>query len=131
MLVDTSVWIDFLNGHDSPEAELLAAVIAYGGAIEVPGIVLTEVLLGLRDEQQARKVASLLEAFDEPSESDRADYLEAARIYRTCRAHGHTVRSTIDCLIAQTCLRNGLSLLTRDRDFRAIAEVTALELVHA
>jgi len=129
VLVDTSVWIDFFNAHDSPEAQLLAASMADGEPIEIPGIVLVEVLSGFRSEAEAARIGHLLEAFDELPEPDRGDCLEAARIFRACRSRGRTIRSTVDCLIAQECLRHDLVLLTRDRDFRAIAECTGLRLV--
>ena len=41
---------------------------------------------------------------------------EAARNYRALRSRGHTVRKTIDCLIATFCIREHHSLLHRDRD---------------
>lgn len=129
MLVDTSVWIDFFNGHESAEARLLAGSIADGEPIEIPGIVLVEILSGLRNDTEAVRIGRLLEAFDDLPEPERTDYLEAARIFRTCRSRGHTIRSTIDCLIAQGCLRHDLALLTKDRDFRVIAGCTDLRLV--
>jgi predicted nucleic acid-binding protein len=42
---------------------------------------------------------------------------EAAKNYRLLRGQGHTVRKTVDCLIATLCIRAGHSLLHRDRDF--------------
>ncbi len=129
MLVDTSVWIDFFNGHQSKQAELLANAIEQAGSIVVPGIVLTEILLGLNNDAEAARISNLLDAFDVLAEPARVDYVEAARIYRLCRAKGYTVRSTIDCLIAQLCLRDDLTLLTKDRDFKAIANFLPLQLL--
>jgi predicted nucleic acid-binding protein len=129
MLVDTSVWIDYFNGHASPEADRLAQAIADAESIALPGLVWTEILLGLRTESEAVKISVLLEAFDYVEEPAKLDYIEAARIYRICRAKGYTIRSTIDCVIARLCLRDGLPLLCIDRDFRAIAECFPLHLV--
>ena len=128
MLVDTSVWIDFFNGYDSRASMRLADAIAEGESIAVPGIVLTEILLGLRDDAEAARIADLLGAFDEIADPTRADYAEAARIYRVCRLRGFTIRSTIDCLIAQLCLRDGIPLLTKDRDFKGIGQCLPLQL---
>lgn len=129
MLVDTSVWIDHFNGHASPEAIRLRKAIADNEAIVLCGIVLTEILLGLRSDTEARRIADLLDAFETAPALDRDDYCKAAAIYRRCRSEGHTIRSTIDCLIAQLCIRHGLTLLTKDRDFRAIAVSHPLRLV--
>ena len=129
MLVDTSVWIDFFNGRESKQVERLAYAIAESESIVVPGVVLTEILLGLKIDAEAERISSLLNAFDAVAEPIREDYIEAARIYRLCRAKGFTIRSTIDCLIAQLCLRDSLALLAKDRDFKAIANCLPLQLV--
>ena len=129
MVVDTSVWIDFLNGHDSAHAAYLARAIGAGESIAVPGVVLTEVLLGLKTENQAASIADLMTAFTPVTELSGQGHADAARLYRLCRSKGFTVRSTIDCLIAQTCLRDGLPLLTKDRDFTSIAAFAPLKLV--
>jgi predicted nucleic acid-binding protein len=129
MLVDTSVWIDFFNGYASAESERLAQAIGAGEPIALPGIVLTEILLGLKTEAEAARLADLLLAFDVVPEPALADYREAARIYRLCRTQGVTIRSTIDCLIAQLAIRDQRSVLTKDRDFSAIARCCPLQLV--
>lgn len=129
ILVDTSVWIDYFNGHASPEAERLALAIADNEPLVLPGVILTEILLGLKTDTEADRIADLLAVFEPVPESGRKDYLDAARIYRTCRKQGFTVRSTIDCLIAQICLRYDHELLTKDRDFRIIAQCFPLRLI--
>jgi len=131
MLADTSAWVDYFNGHPSAEAEWLAHAIADNQPIILPGVVLTEILLGLKSEAEAERIALLLTAFDTAPSFDPADYLAAATIYRACRTHGYTVRSTIACLIAQLCLRHDFTLLTKDRDFQAIARFFPLRLTMA
>jgi predicted nucleic acid-binding protein len=130
LLVDTSVWIDFLNGFESAEAKCLANGITDNQPIMVTGIVLTEILAGLRSESEADRIGSLLlDGFEFAPEPSRADYVAAAKIYRACRAGGATLRSSVDCLIAQVCLRDSLLLLTKDRDFNAIARHVPLNLM--
>jgi predicted nucleic acid-binding protein len=129
MVVDTSVWIDFFNGHPSPQAERLERAIADNEPIALPGLVFTEILLGLENDSEAKRIALLLSAFSWLPEPTRGDYAAAAALYRQCRKQGLAVRSTIDCVIAQLCLRDGLPLLAKDRDFDRIAQCVALELV--
>ena len=129
MLVDTSVWIDFFNGHPSSAANRLGQAIADGESITLPGVVITEILMGLKDDAEAVRIANLLRAFDQAAEFTSNDYEEAARLYRTCRSQGLTIRSTIDCLIAQIALRDGLPILSKDRDFKAIAACSPLQLI--
>jgi hypothetical protein len=129
LVVDTSVWIDFLNGHRSFESDYLAACLADNVPVVVPGMVLAEILAGLRTEAEAVRIESLLAALDAAPEPSPDDYRAAAAIYRSCRRAGRSVGAIVDCLIAQVCLRNGYVLLTRDRDFIAIAASTGLRLV--
>ena len=126
ILADTSVWIDYFNGCASVEADFLTFCIAEVRPIILPGLVLTETLQGLRDAERAQRA---LLTFELAPELTRSDYEQAAAIYRTCRAGGRTPRSAIDCLIAQLCLRHGYQLLTRDRDFDAIARFFPLERI--
>ena len=90
---------------------------------------LTEILLGLKNDAQALRVESLLDAFDWIDGPTREDHVAAAKLYRQCRAKGITVRSTIDCLIAQLCIRENLPLLAKDRDFAQMAKVVPLAVV--
>jgi predicted nucleic acid-binding protein len=129
ILVDSSVWISFLNGVNSAEAAFLAVCIAEDRPLIIPGLVRTEVLLGARTEAEALRISQSLSAFPVVPEAMPGDYEHAATIYRTCRARGHTVRSTIDCLIAQFCLRDGYELLAKDRDFDAISSAFPLRRV--
>ncbi len=127
ILVDTSVWIDYLNGYGSPQADYLAQKIAEDAPIFLCGMVLTEILLGL-STPEAQRIEPLLAAFQLAPELDRRDYGAAAQIYRTCRHNGVTIRSTIDCLIAQICLKQNYALLAKDRDFVQIARFFPLQL---
>jgi predicted nucleic acid-binding protein len=86
-----------------------------------------EVLCGARDEMHAKQVRRLLNALEHRAVSG-PDFEEAARIYRECRKAGTAVRSLMDCLIGAVALREGMSVLARDRDFDAIREVTGLTL---
>jgi predicted nucleic acid-binding protein len=126
ILVDSSVWISFLNGRNSAEAAYLTVCIAEDRPVVVPGLVLTEVLMGARNEIEARRLSESLSAFPLVPAPTASDHERAAQICRACRSRGHTIRSSIDCLIAQLCLRDGHELLAKDRDFDAIARVFPL-----
>lgn len=128
MVVDTSVWIDLLNGHETAKSNLLARALDDGDLILLPGLVLTEVLQGLPSEAQADRVADLMSGLPMAPELDEQDYVDAAALYRACRAHGATPRSTIDCLIAQMCLGLDMPILAQDRDYEMIARVAPLRL---
>ena len=93
-------------------------------------VMLCEVLQGVRDESAAKSVERQLlklEVFDTGG-VDLAR--EAARNYHTLRGRGHTVRKTIDCLIATFCIREQHALLHRDRDFDPFEQYLGLSVIH-
>jgi hypothetical protein len=65
-----------------------------------------------------------LPCIDTPMRQERFE--EAAGLYRSARRAGFTVRSSVDCLIAACAIKNGLTVLHRDRDFPALARVSPL-----
>ncbi len=87
-------------------------------------------LQGLRDEPTAKTVEEELLKLEVFATGSVALARDAARNYRTLRSRGHTVRKTIDCLIATFCLRERHSLLHRDRDFERFEQWLGLSVVH-
>ncbi len=84
-----------------------------------------ELLQGARDEQEWSLLVSYLDGQDY-LEARTETWREAARIYFDLRRLGRTVRSPIDCCIAQLALEHAALLVHRDRDFERIAEIRAL-----
>jgi predicted nucleic acid-binding protein len=128
ILVDTSIWIDFLRGENSLERRILHKLIEDEEEISITGIILMEILQGIKDDKKHQITKNYLLEFPmyEPSGNDT--YIDAARIYRECRNNGKTIRSTIDCIIAAICLENDLSVLHKDRDYDIIHECTGLKV---
>jgi predicted nucleic acid-binding protein len=120
VLVDTSAWVDFLNGHPSKESAALASLIASEEEICTCGVIVSEVFQGLKRDKGRKDLEGLFRklVFLEPSGVDV--YLRAAGIYRNLRRLGHTVRSTIDCLIAVVAEEGRCHVLARDRDLSTI-----------
>jgi len=122
MLVDTSVWIELLNGtlgSKVTDADLLNFVTC--------GPILQEVLQGLRDDPASQTVRDGLLAL--PVLSDPlpvAVFQSAAEIFRLGRAKGYTIRSSTDCLIAAIAIENRVPVWHKDRDYEAIARYTSL-----
>lgn len=120
IVVDSSVWIDFLNGRELPHVRRLNASLGVEEVV-VGDLMLCEVLQGLKDERAARTVEALLRRFDiVPMGGDRIA-VSAARNFRTLRRKGITVRTTIDLLIGTWCIENRTALLHNDNDFRPMA----------
>jgi predicted nucleic acid-binding protein len=120
VLVDTSAWVDFLNGHSSPQASALADLLAGDDDVCTCGVIVAEVFQGLRRDSTRGEIAALFEEMTFLEAAGIGPYFRAADLYRTLRRKGRTVRSTIDCLIATLAEANGCYVLARDRDLETI-----------
>ena len=129
VIVDTTVWIDYLQGVHNPETNWLDAELDHQ-RLGLTDLILCEVLQGVRDDAAVAAVEGQLLKL-EVFETGGVDLARAAaRHYRALRSRGHTVRKTIDCLIATFCLREGHSLLHRDRDFDPFERFLDLSVIH-
>ena len=129
VIVDSTVWVDYFNGQHNPETDWLDARLDQE-RLGLTTIILTEVLQGIRDERRAADVQKALLEFEVFEAASAEVAVDAARNYRALRGRGKTVRKTIDVLIATFCLREGHSLLHRDRDFDPFEDLLGLSVVH-
>jgi predicted nucleic acid-binding protein len=129
VIVDSSVWIDFLNGTTNPETQWLDLQLDRE-RVGLTSIILTEVLRGFRGDRDAATVQAELMKFEIVEMLDTALAVEAASHYRHLRQRGHTVRKTVDLFIATLCLRDDHVLLHRDRDFDVFEQHLGLQVVH-
>jgi hypothetical protein len=129
VIVDTTVWIDYLAGIKNEHTDWLDQELPKQ-RLGLTALILCEILQGIRSDSRFVEVRDELSNF-EVFDNGGADLaIEAARNYRFLRERGHTVRKTIDCLIASFCLRAGHSLLHRDRDFDAFEKYLGLAIIH-
>ena len=128
IVVDTSVLIDFFRGDPTPGADRLRQIEIGEVPFAVPAICAQEVLQGAADEGEWSTIRRLLETQRLATPEDPcATHLAAARIYYDCRRQGITVRSGVDCFIAQLVLERGDVLLHSDADFERIRRVRPLQ----
>jgi Predicted nucleic acid-binding protein, contains PIN domain len=120
IVVDSSVWIDFLNGRDAPHVRRLRSLLGLEEVV-VGDLMLCEVLQGLKDDRAAQRVEALLRRFDIVAMGGEEIAVAAARNFRSLRRRGITVRTTIDLLIGAWCIENHVALLHNDNDFRPMA----------
>lgn len=129
VIVDTTVWIDYLGGRTNNETVWLDGALARE-RLGLTDLILCEVLQGIRDEASFRRVRSDLMKFQVFAGGGATLAIAAAQHYRTLRRRGFTVRKTIDCWIATFCLLSGHRLLHRDRDFDIFENELGLPVVH-
>jgi len=129
VVVDTTVWIDYLRGSENPETLWLDRELTRQ-RLGLTDLILCEVLHGIRGPATFERVRDNLLRFRLFQTGGRDLAIAAAQSYRTLRERGYTVRKTIDCLIATFCLQAGHELLHRDRDFDAFERALGLQVVH-
>jgi predicted nucleic acid-binding protein len=130
VIVDTTVWIDYLRGTENPETLWLERELQRQ-RLGLTDLILCEVLQGVRDQRTFAQVQADLLKFQVFQTGGTALAGAAAQNYRELRQHGYTVRKTIDCLIATFCLQAKHELLHRDHDFDSFEKVLGLQVVHA
>jgi hypothetical protein len=130
VIVDTTVWIDYLRGAPNAETEWLDREMPLQ-RIGLTDMILCEVLQGIRDTSEFGRIRDQLLTFEVFSTGGPENAIAAASNYRTLRQRGYTVRKTIDCWIATFCLLTGNQLLHRDQDFDPFEKILGLQVVHA
>jgi predicted nucleic acid-binding protein len=129
VLVDTSVWVEFLRATGSAHHLWLRDAITLERPLAWTEPILFELTSGAGSGEQATALRSLLLRGPGLPLLGLADWDEAATLCRRARSKGLAVRSTNDCLTASVAIRTGTPLLARDRDFPALASVSDLTLV--
>jgi len=129
IIVDTTVWVDYLRGTRTPQADWFEAQLTRE-RLGLTDLILCEVLQGITTDGQFDAVQEELLKFAVFETGTVELAVEAALNYRRLRAAGRTVRKTIDSLIATFCLVEGHTLLHNDRDYDPFEDVLGLKVVH-
>jgi len=119
---DTSTWIAFLQGDSGKDVQLLDSALDDRHVL-MPPAVLAELL---SDPKLPSSIAGSLTKVPE-IEIAQGYWERVGALRAKVLARGRKARLG-DALIAQSCIDRGVSLLTRDRDFRAFAEAAGLKL---
>lgn len=130
VIVDTTVWIDYLGGARNPESDWLDRELQRQ-RLGLTDLIVCEVLQGYRDDRLFERVLRELRRFEIIEAGGSRLAIAAARNFRRLRQEGYTVRKTIDCWIATFCMHERHTLLHRDRDFDPFEKVLGLRVVHA
>jgi len=127
VLVDTTVWIDFFADRNEPQVAMLQELIESEEDLSLCGIILAEVLQGIRSDTDFIKTKEYLsDLIFLPMR--HATFLQAAEIYRSLRKKGVTIRKPVDCMIASVAIEYDIDLLHNDRDFNYIAKHSKLRV---
>jgi predicted nucleic acid-binding protein len=131
IVVDTTVWIDFLEARGTSFDRHLTELLERDAPLALVDLVFCEVLQGIRDDDTYQRTRSGLLAHPILRPRGLETFETAANLFRAARRRGLTVRRSVDCLIAATCLEAGAELYHNDRDFDALARVSDLRIYGA
>ncbi|MCW2243161.1 type II toxin-antitoxin system VapC family toxin [Azospirillum canadense] len=126
--MDTTVWVDFFRRADTPQVRKLKALVGRG-LILVGDIVLLEVLQGVRDDAEARRVEQALRTHAVQAMLSPTAAPKVAANDRALRAKGITVWKIIDMLIGTFCIDGGHVLLHNDKDFEPMRQNLGLRVL--
>ena len=130
ILVDTSVWVDYLRGKSTPQAAKLDSLLGVA-PLAIGDLILIEVLQGCSSNRDFNRVQRALETLDLIVLGGSDVAVVAAQNFRKLRALGITVRKTIDTVIATRCIVSGYELLHSDRDFEPFTRHLGLRCVES
>lgn len=116
ILVDSSVWVDYFRGIESPQTHTLDRLLGKESLV-IGDLILTEVLQGFVDDRTFREAKRLLASLDVVELGSYKIAVQAAENFRALRRLGIIVTKTIDCIIATHCIESRHELLHNDRDF--------------
>lgn len=123
-LIDSSVWIDYFRGGETPSSQVVKQLAQRPTQIAVTQPVLFEVLAGA-PAASVRRIEQVLGSFVVLDVDAAVDFDHALDLYRAVKRTGHTVRSSFGCLIASVAIRRRAELVHRDADFERLAAVAA------
>lgn len=129
IVVDTSVWIDYVNGVHTAQTDILDKELQESRVV-TGDVIMVEFLQGFRDNKQFKTARMLMNSLEYYDFVGKEMAIKAAENFRLLRKKGITVRKAIDVLIATFCIEHGFELLHNDRDFEPMKEILGLQVKH-
>ena len=127
IVVDTSVWIDYVNGVVSSQTDLLDKELGKS-RIVTGDLIITEFLQGFRDDRHYFEAKRMMESLEYYDFVGKDIAIKASENFRILRKEGITIRKTIDVLIATFCIEHKFALLHNDRDFDPMEKILGLKI---
>lgn len=118
-----------MRGRNTDAVIQFERILDRADSFGITGVIYQEVLQGAAPATDFERLQEYLgtQRFYHPLDPVET-YQEAANLYFRCRRSGITIRSTVDCLIAEIAIEHSLVLLYNDQDFvsmtRTVPELT-------
>ena len=128
VLVDTSVWIDYFRGCDSPQTERLDELLDEE-RVATGDLIIAELMQGFRTKSQVAIAQQIIDRLEYYDLVGKEIAFKAAENYRFLRKNGITVRKTIDIVIGTFCIEKKINLLHCDHDYEPMVHYLNLSVV--
>ena len=128
VVVDTSIWIDYLRGANYKKMERLEEILD-SDRIIIGDLIITELMQGFRNKKDLSKIELLIDSLEYKDMLGKNIALKSAKNYRELRKKGFTVRKTIDVMIGTFCIENKYEILHNDRDFEPMTKILGLRSI--
>ncbi len=128
VLIDTSVWIDFLNGTNNRQTDVMSKILYDETEVFISPQIIQEILQGISNDAEHNLMKEKLLSLNVLNIDSIESAIGASSLYRTLRKKGVTVRKTNDVLIAFYCLYFNIPILHKDRDFDKISYYSKLKI---
>lgn len=127
IIADTSVWIEYVRGIDTPQTDLLDYELLHD-RVATGDLIIVEFLQGYREEKDIKIAKQIMDRLQYYDFLGKEMAIISAENYRKLRKYGVTVRKTIDVIIGTFCLEKGFELLHNDRDFDPMEQYLGLKV---
>ena len=127
VVVDTTVWIDYVRGLDAPYTNALDYELLHNQVI-TGDLLMTEFLQGFRNDKDFEAAKEIMNSLIYCDMLGKDIALKSAMNFRFLRKDGITVRKTADIIIGTFCIEHDLPLLHNDRDFDPMEKYLGLRV---
>jgi predicted nucleic acid-binding protein len=127
VVVDTTVWIDYVRGLDTPHTNALDFELLHNQVV-TGDLLITEFLQGFRNDRDFEAAKEIMGSLIYCDILGKDIALKSAENFRFLRKNGITIRKTVDIIIGTFCIEHELPLLQNDRDFEPLEKYLGLRI---
>jgi len=127
VVVDTTVWIDYVRGLDTPYTNALDYELMHNQVV-TGDLLMTEFLQGFRNDKDFEVAKEIMDSLIYCDMLGKEIALKSAMNFRLLRKNGVTIRKTADIIIGTFCIEHDLPLLHNDRDFEPMEKYLGLHV---
>jgi len=125
VVVDTTVWIDYVRGLNTPHTNALDYELIHNQVV-TGDLLITEFLQGFRNDKDFEAAKEIMDSLIYCDMLGKEIAVKSAINFRLLRKNGVTIRKTADIIIGTFCIEHGLPLLHNDRDFEPMEKYLGL-----